>query len=82
MDKYFEEVKKQLLELGIEAKLITPQTKISQLYLDSLDLMQLIIENEQKFNILIPEERLKKVKFVSDIVNLLKEYSNKSEKSN
>ncbi len=81
MNKYLDLIIKELVEIGIEKKLITLETKIKTLELDSLDLMQIIITNERKLNIIIPEEELKKVKTINDIVKLLEHYDkNKTNK--
>ena len=52
-------------------KKITLETKIKSLGLDSLDLMDLIIASEKKFNVLIDDDVLMNIKTFKDLVDCL-----------
>ena len=59
-------------QLDIDANTITMESKlIDDLKADSLDIVELIMDLEQEFNIEIPDEELPKVQTVADIVGYL-----------
>lgn len=59
-------------QLDLEPSEITMQSKlIDDLHADSLDVVELIMDLEQEFDIEIPEELLPKVQTVGDIVDYL-----------
>ncbi len=66
-----DEIKKFLKEREIY-KPIDLNTKFKTLGLDSLDLMDLVIEAEKKYGIQIPDDKLMDIKTVSDLVEVIK----------
>ena len=55
-------------------KVITPETNIiEELDGDSLDVIEIVIDIEEHYDINILEEELMKVKFVKDLINLVEE---------
>ena len=61
-------------ELGVEA---TEEDTFEDLYMDSLDLVEIIIECEQEFGYPITDDKVQNLKTVGDLVNLIKELDNK-----
>ena len=61
-------------ELGIEA---TEEDTFEDLYMDSLDLVEIIIECEQEFGYPITDDKVQNLKTVEDLVNLIKDLDNK-----
>ena len=47
------------------------------LYVDSLDLVEIIIECEQEFGYPIKDDKVQNLKTVGDLVNLIKDLDNK-----
>ena len=70
---YFEKVRDIIAkQLDIEGSTITMTSRlIDDLKADSLDIVELIMDLEQEFNIEIPDEELPKVQTVADIVGFL-----------
>lgn len=70
---FFEKVRDIIAkQLDIDASTITMNSRlIDDLKADSLDIVELIMDLEQEFNIEIPGEELPKVQTVSDIVGYL-----------
>jgi len=64
------EIEKELSKYHINKK-ITLNTKISDLNIDSLDLMQIITKLEEKIGYQIEDDKLMKIKKIGDLVNLL-----------
>ena len=60
--------------LGIEA---TEEDTFEDLYMDSLDLVEIIIECEQEFGYPITDDKVQNLKTVEDLVNLIKDLDNK-----
>ena len=59
-------------QLDVDPNAITMESKlIDDLKADSLDIVELIMDLEQEFNVEIPDEELPKVQAVSDIVGFL-----------
>lgn len=59
-------------QLDIEPSTITMESKlIDDLKADSLDIVELIMDLEQEFDVEIPDEELPKVQTVADIVGFL-----------
>lgn len=59
-------------QLDIDAETIKMESRlIDDLKADSLDIVELIMDLEQEFNIEIPDEELPKVQTVADIVGYL-----------
>lgn len=63
--------------LGIESEKITSADTFNDLYVDSLDLIEIIIECEQEFGYPIKEDKVQNLKTVGDLVNLIKDLDNK-----
>ncbi|MFL0270206.1 acyl carrier protein [Candidatus Clostridium radicumherbarum] len=72
----FEEIKKVIAsQLGIEEDEVKLETSFEDLGVDSLDLFQIIIELEEKFNIQI--EDAESIKTVQDAVKYVEERTEK-----
>lgn len=54
-----------------ESTVITSETNLEDLNLSSLDMVNLIIALEEKFNVEINEEKISKMKFIGDVVEFL-----------
>lgn len=63
--------------LGIESEKITSADTFDDLYVDSLDLIEIIIECEQEFGYPIKDDKVQNLKTVGDLVNLIKDLDNK-----
>ena len=63
--------------LGIEGEKITNADTFDDLYVDSLDLVEIIIECEQEFGYPIKDDKVQNLKTVGDLVNLIKDLDNK-----
>lgn len=50
-------------------------SQIKDLKIDSLDLVQLVVDAESKFNISIDDEEITKIEKVSDFIEIVKEKS-------
>lgn len=61
-------------ELGVEA---TEEDTFEDLYMNSLDLVEIIIECEQEFGYSITDDKVQNLKTVEDLVNLIKDLDNK-----
>ncbi len=70
---YFEKVRDVIAkQLDIDPAIISMESRlIDDLKADSLDIVELIMDLEQEFNIEIPDEELPKEHTVSDIVGYL-----------
>ena len=60
--------------LGVEA---TEEDTFEDLYMDSLDLVEIIIECEQEFGYPITDDKVENLKTVGDLVNVIKDLDNK-----
>lgn len=60
--------------LGVEASV---EDTFDDLYADSLDLIEIIIECEQEFGYPIKDDKVQNLKTVEDLVNLIKDLDNK-----
>ena len=63
--------------LGIESEKITSADTFDDLYADSLDLVDIIIECEQEFGYPIRDDRTQNLKTVGDLINLITDLDNK-----
>lgn len=63
--------------LGIESKKITSADTFDDLYVDSLDLVEIIIKCEKEFSYPIIDDKVQNLKTVGDLVNLIKDLDNK-----
>lgn len=68
-DEVFKIIKSQT------SKNFDEETNIRDLGLDSLDLVELIVEFEEKIGIDIPNNKITNIKTIKDILNLLDELS-------
>lgn len=60
--------------LGVEASV---EDTFDELYADSLDLVEIIIECEQEFGYPVRDDRAQNLKTVRDLVNLITDLDNK-----
>lgn len=60
--------------LGVEASV---EDTFDDLYVDSLNLVEIIIECEQEFGYPIKDDKVQNLKIVGDLVNLIKDLDNK-----
>lgn len=60
--------------LGVEASV---EDTFDDLYVDSLDLVEIIIECEQEFGYPIKDDKVQNLKTLGDLVNLIKDLDNK-----
>ena len=75
MEKIESNIKKIISEqLGIELKNIANNFYIKgDLGADSLDIIELIMSVEEKFNLQIPDDKIRRMAKVEDIINYIKE---------
>ena len=75
-DEIFEDVKKIIIDqLGVADNDVTGDASfIDDLGADSLDIVELIMALEEKFDIEIPDEDAEKVSTVKDVVEYIKEH--------
>ena len=64
--------------LGIGREEITSADTFDDLYADSLDLVEIIIECEKEFSYPITDDKVQNLKTVGDLVNLIKDLDNKN----
>lgn len=63
--------------LGIEGEKVTSEDTFEDLYADSLDLIDIIIECEKEFSYPITDDKVQNLKTVGDLVNLITDLDNK-----
>lgn len=63
--------------LGMEGEKVTSEDTFDDLYADSLDLIEIIIECEKEFGYPITDDKAQNLKTVGDLVNLIKDLDNK-----
>lgn len=63
--------------LGIGREEITSADTFDDLYADSFDLVEIIIECEKEFSYPITDDKVQNLKTVEDLVNLIKDLDNK-----
>ena len=63
--------------LGMEGEKVTSEDTFEDLYADSLDLVEIIIECEKEFSYPITYDKAQNLKTVGDLVNLIKDLDNK-----
>ena len=63
--------------LGMEGEKVTSEDTFDDLYADSLDLVEIIIECEQEFGYPIRDEKDQNLTTVGDLVNLITDLDNK-----
>jgi len=71
---FFNEVKEIVLNiLGVEEKEIKPEAAfVENLGADSLDTIEIIMAIEEKFNIVIPDEEVKKIRTIQEAIEAVK----------
>ncbi|MEE1013718.1 MAG: acyl carrier protein [Clostridia bacterium] len=71
----FEKVKEITVDqLGVDEEAVTMEASfIEDLEADSLDIVELMMELEEEFDIEIPDEDAEKISTVADAVNYIKE---------
>jgi acyl carrier protein len=72
-DKLFEKVREIIVQqLGVDEADVTPSANfVDDLGADSLDTVELVMEFEEKFEIIIPDEDAEKIRTVQDCVDYL-----------
>ena len=65
---YFEEFKKIIASKTGDASEITMDSNLKELGLDSLDLLEIVTEGEEKLNIQFDDDELMGFKTISDVV--------------
>jgi len=70
---YFDKVREIICrQLDIDPETVQMESRlIDDLKADSLDIVELVMDLEQEFDVEIPDEELPKVQTVADIVNAL-----------
>lgn len=63
--------------LGMDGEKVTSEDTFDDLYADSLDLIEIIIECEQEFGYPITDDKVQNLKTVEDLVNLITDLDNK-----
>ncbi len=74
-EEIFDQLKEIIVdELGIDGSEIKPESVLlSDLDINSLELMNLVMVVEEKYNIFLDEERLRDIKTVGDVVSYVAE---------
>lgn len=74
-EEIFGQIKEIMVdELGIDGSEIKPESVLlSDLDINSLELMNLVMVVEEKYNIFLDEERLRDIKTVGDVVSYVAE---------
>lgn len=74
-EEIFDQLKEIMVdELGIDGSEIKPESVLlSDLDINSLELMNLVMVVEEKYNIFLDEERLHDIKTVGDVVSYVAE---------
>ena len=74
-EEIFDQLKEIMVdELGIDGSEIKPESVLlSDLDINSLELMNLVMVVEEKYNIFLDEERLRDIKTVGDAVSYVAE---------
>ena len=63
--------------LGMKDEKVTSEDTFEDLYADSLDLIEIIIECEKEFSYPITDDKAQNLKTVGDLVNLIKDLDNR-----
>ena len=68
----FERLKKIVIEqLGIDEDLVKPDTALSDLGVDSLDLAELVMTLEDEYDIHIEDVDMEKISTIEDVLNYI-----------
>jgi acyl carrier protein len=78
MANIFDEVKEVIVEqLNVSPEEVKPESKfVEDLGADSLDVVELIMALEEKFEIQIPDSEAEKIQTVKDIVDYIEQHKN------
>jgi len=68
------EVVKDTMDIEIKPEQLDDGTKFKDLNIDSLDVIEMLIQVEDKLNIELDDERLEKVECIRDLVAYLREF--------
>jgi acyl carrier protein len=68
--KHFEEIKKALTSRGAKGAM-TKETQFSDLGIDSLDLMDMIVDLEGELDITVSDEDLTNMKTINDLLTVI-----------
>lgn len=68
----FELLKSLVMEKIGESALITPQTNLMELGIDSIDLVEIILNFEEQMNLAIEDEAMLEMQTVQDVLDLSK----------
>lgn len=79
----FEEIKELAAEsLGADVESLTKETSFSEdLNADSLDLFEMVMELEDRFDIKIPTEDLEEIKTIGDVLEYIENHNESKEHS-
>jgi len=74
----FDEVKEVIVEqLNVSPDEVKPESKfVEDLGADSLDVVEMIMALEEKFEIEIPDSEAEKIQTVQDVVNYIEQHKN------
>ena len=61
-----------LLSSKVKGKEITPETELKSLGIDSLDLVEIVMEAEEEFGVAFSNDELNNFTTVNDVVNAIK----------
>jgi acyl carrier protein len=70
--KHFDEIKKALVARGAKGQ-ITKDSNFSDLGIDSLDLMDMVVDIEERLNIMVSDEALTSMKKINDLLVIIDE---------
>lgn len=62
-------------QLDLEEENIAPENTFEELEADSLDVVELVMNLEEEFNLEIADEEIEKIKTVADIVQYVEEHA-------
>lgn len=68
------EVVKEAMDITITPEQLSDGTKFKDLNIDSLDVIEMLIQVEDKLNIELDDERLEQVECIRDLVAYLREF--------
>ena len=72
----FELLRSLLCEKASVSALITPRTRLEALGIDSIDLMEILLNFEEKMNLTFHDEAMLKLETVQDVLDLSQQISN------
>lgn len=63
--------------MGIEKEDMTDSMSFEDMGMDSLDLVEVIMETEKELGILVPDDEMYNIKSIGDMVNMIYKIANK-----